>query len=258
MWEGQPSSRESGKINPSTYRPSAVLRLNPSTLSQAFGQQLLDSGAHLKPVFEQTLLPLISQRLLDPSLQRSNSGSIGLGSALSLFLAAHRKAPKLVAEVGTYIGNSAAALGCGAGMAQKAVQLITCDLHPCTQQPFAGLTLPEGSKAQVVQGTSTKMFEFLASKQARLDMLHLDGRLMKDDLKLLSQLLKKDTLIALDDCEGDEKGHMNLDLLRRAGLIQNHAFVEPFQRELFRHWGLETRSVTGFLLPQSEIVFSRQ
>ena len=65
------------------------------------------------------------------------------------------------------------------------------------------------------------MFEFLASKQAKLDMLHHDGRLIKEDIKLLSQLLKADTLIALDDCEGDEKGHMNLDLLRRAGLIQN-------------------------------------
>ena len=54
------------------------------------------------------------------------------------------------------------------------------------------------------------MFEFLASKQAKLDMLHLDGRLIKEDIKLLSQLLKADTLIALDDCEGDEKGHMNL------------------------------------------------
>ena len=235
-----------------------MLRLNPSTLSQAFGQQLLDTGAHLKPVFEQTLLPVISARLLDPSLQRSNSGSIGLGSALSLFLASHRRAPKLIAEVGTYIGNSAAAMGCGAGLAQETLQLITCDMHPCTQQPFAGLNLPEGSKAQVVQGSSTEMFEFLASKGAKLDMLHLDGRLMKDDLKLLSQVLKPDTLIALDDCEGDEKGHMNLDLLRRAGLIQNHAYVEPFPRDLFRRWDLETRSVTGFLLPQSSISFTRQ
>ena len=131
-------------------------------------------------------------------------------------------------------------------------------MHPCTKQPFAGLNLPEGSKAQVVQGSSTQMFEFLASKGAKLDMLHLDGRLMKEDLKLLSQVLKPDTLIALDDCEGDEKGHMNLDLLRRAGLIQNHAYVEPFPRDLFRRWGLETRSVTGFLLPQSLISFTRQ
>ena len=240
---------------PRTQR--ALLRLNPSTLSQAFGQQLIDRGTHLKPHFEKTLWPLISERLLDPSLQRSNSGSINLGSALSLFLASHRKAPKLVAEVGTYIGNSAAAMGCGAGIAQQAVQLITCDMHPCTQKPFAGLNLPEGCKAQVVQGASTQMFEFLVAKGAKLDMLHLDGRLMKDDLKLLRQLLQTDTLIALDDCEGD-KGHMNLDLLRRAGLIQNHAYVEPFPRELFRRWGFETRSVTGFLLPQSAISFTRQ
>ena len=235
-----------------------MLRLNPSTLSIAFGQQLLVDTTHLKTIFEMSLIPIITQRLLDPTLQRSNSGSIGLGSALSLFLVSYRRAPKLVAEVGTYIGNSAAAMACGAGMAQQAVQMITCDMHPCTQQPFAGLNLPEGSKAQVVQGTSTKMFEFLASKGAKLDMLHLDGRLMKEDLSLLAKLLKPDTLIALDDCEGDEKGHMNLDLLRRAGLIQNHAFVEPFPRELFRLWGLETRSVTGFLLPRSSISFTRQ
>ena len=235
-----------------------MLRLNPSTLSQAFGQQLFEDGGHLKANFEQRLLPLISSRLLDPTLQRSNSGSIGLGSAMSLFLASHRRAPKLVAEVGTYIGNSAAAIGCGAAIAQQAVQLITCDMHPCTQQPFAGLKLPSENKAQVVQGSSTQMFELLTSKGAKLDMLHLDGRLMEDDLKLLSRLLKSDTLIALDDCEGDEKGHINLDLLRRAGLINNHAYVEPFSRELFRRWGFETRSVTGFLLPHSSISFTRQ
>ena len=234
-----------------------MLRLNPSTLSKAFGQQLFESGTHLKPVFEQTLLPLINARLLDPSLQRSNSGSICVGSALSLFLASHRRAPKFIAEVGTYIGNSAAAISCGAGMAQQTIQLITCDIHPCTQQPLAGLNLPEGSKAQVVKGTSTQMFEFLTSKGAKLDMLHLDGRLIKDDLKLLNRLIKADTLIALDDCENDKKGHMNLDLLRRAGLIQSHAYVKPFSRKLFRHWGLETRSLTGFLLPQSSISFTR-
>ena len=235
-----------------------MLRLNPFTLSQAFGQQLLDRSAHLKPVFEQKLLPVINERMLDPSLQRSNSSSIGLGSVLSLFLASHQRAPKLVAEVGTYIGNSAAAIGYGAGLAHVGVQLITCDIHPCTQQPFAGLKMPEGSKAQVIQDSSTKMLEFLATKKAKLDMLHLDGRLMKEDLKLLRQILKVDTLIALDDCEGDEKGHMNLDLLRRAGLIQNHIYVEPFPKELFRRWGLETRSVTGFLLPESSISFTRQ
>ena len=235
-----------------------MLRLNPSTLSTAFGQQLLEGATYIKPKFESELLSLISSRLLNPTLQRANSGSIGIGSALSLVLATHKKAPKLIAEVGTYIGNSAAAMGFGAALSGQAFQLITCDMHPGTQQPFAGLQLPEGTKAQVVQGSSTQMFEFLVSKGAQLDMLHLDGRLMKDDFPLLGKLLKPDTLIALDDCEGDEKGHMNLDLLRRAGLINKHAFVEPFPKELFRSWGFETRSVTGFLLPQVSISCTRQ
>ena len=102
------------------------------------------------------------------------------------------------------------------------------------------------------------MFQALVAKRAKLDMLHLDGRLMPDDLKLLAQLLKDDTLIALDDCEGDEKGHMNLDLLRRAGLLQQHAYVEPFPRELFRAWNLETRSVTGLLVPLKLITYTSQ
>ncbi|MCP9890252.1 class I SAM-dependent methyltransferase [Cyanobium sp. Aljojuca 7D2] len=234
-----------------------MLRLNPCTLSAALGRQLLLDASHLRPSFEQ-LLPVFAGRLLDRSLQRANSGSIGLGSALTLFLVSHKRSPRLIAEVGTYIGNSSAAMACGAGLAGQPVHLVTCDLHPCTQEPLAGLQLPQGSGAQVVQGSSTQMFQALASKQAKLDMLHLDGRLMTDDLKLLAQLLKDDTLIALDDCEGDEKGHMNLDLLRRAGLIQQHAFVEPFPSELFRAWNLETRSVTGLLLPLKSISFSRQ
>ena len=218
-----------------------MLRLNPSTLSQALGQQLLEGGAHLRPIFEQNLLPVITTRLLDPKLQRSNSGSITVGSALSLFLASNRRAPKLVAEIGTYIGNSAAAIICGCDITKQAAQLITCDINPCTDTPLDGLNLPNGSKAQVIHGSSTRMFEFLISKRVQLDMIHLDGRMRKNDLDLLGKLIKEDTLIALDDCEGDEKGHINLDLFRRSGLMEKHVYVEPFARELFRHWGLETR-----------------
>jgi hypothetical protein len=93
-----------------------VLRLNASTLSAALGRQLLLEAARLKLVFEDQLKPLVGERLLDQSLQRLGSGSISLGSALSLFLAAQKCSPQLIAEVGTYIGNSAAAMALGAGL----------------------------------------------------------------------------------------------------------------------------------------------
>ena len=78
-----------------------MLRLNPTTLSQAFGQQLIDEGAYLRPSFENKLLPVICDRLNDPTLQRADSGSIGVGSALSLFLASAKRKPNLIVEVGT-------------------------------------------------------------------------------------------------------------------------------------------------------------
>ena len=160
-----------------------------------------------------TLLPLISKRLLDPALQRSDSGSIGPVVHSACF-SQPKRAPQLTAEVGTYIGNSAAAKGFGAGLNGQAVKLITCDMHPCTKN-LCGLQLSEGSEVKVLQGSSTQMFKS-PFQGAKLDMLHLDGRLPKEDLQLLSKLLKTDTVIALDDCEGDEKGHKNLDLLRRS------------------------------------------
>jgi len=235
-----------------------VLRLNPSALSAALGKQLLVDAAHLRPIFEEQLIPLFTRRLLDHSLQRTDSGSIGLGSALTLFLTAHKLEPRIIAEVGTYIGNSAASIALGAGLSGKPVQLITCDIHPCIKKPLAGISMPEGSAAQVIQGSSTQMFHALAEKKARLDMLHLDGRLQANDIPYLRSLLNEETLIALDDCEGDEKGHMNLDLLRRAGLLKQHVFVEPFDHRLFRTWNMETCSKTGLLLPVKLIRYTRQ
>ena len=44
-----------------------MLRLNPTTLSRAFGQQLIDEGAYLRPSFENELLPVICNRLNDPT-----------------------------------------------------------------------------------------------------------------------------------------------------------------------------------------------
>ena len=161
-------------------------------------------------------------------------------------------------EVGTYIGTSAACMGFGAAMSGNPVDLVTCDINPCTKKPFAGLELPDGSTENVMQKGSTEMFQCLISQGSEIDMLHIDGRLRGEDLQLLGQLLKPNTLIALDDCEGDEKGHYNLDILRRSGLMENHAFVSPFEKDLFRCWNIESRSVTAFLLPFDGINVSRQ
>ena len=164
-----------------------MLSLNPPTLSAALGGQLLEGLHYLRGDFAGTLLPLIHRRYDMRSLQRINSGSICVAGALTLFLVAYKRAPQIIAVVGTHIGNSAASLALGAGLSGQAVKLITCDLHPCIQQPLDGLSLPQGSGAIMVQGSSTQMFQALLSKQFKIDLLHLDGRPMPEDLKILGQ-----------------------------------------------------------------------
>ncbi len=235
-----------------------MLRLNPATLSRALGQQFLDRGAHLRVHFETTLLPLIGKRLLDKTLQRSNSGSISAGSALTLFLMAQAKSPQIIVEVGTYIGNSAASIAFGSGLNGTSVEVFSCDINHCCQNPLDGLTLPKGSYAEIFNTSSTEMFVALAKKQRKIDFLHLDGRLQEKDIKMLELLMKEDTIIALDDCVSNEKGHANLGILQASGIVKNYLFIEPFSKDIFRLWGLESYSTTGILVPMSFVQFTRQ
>ena len=235
-----------------------MLRLNPSTLSRALGQQLIERGSHLKANFESELLPVIGKRLLDRRLQRENSGSICIGSALTLYLVAQSCSPKLIVEVGAYIGNSAASLAYGAGLNGNPIELISCDVNPCCQNPFEGLSLPAGSTCKVDNGKSTEMFSLLVREARKIDMLHLDGRLLDDDIDLLKLLLKDNTIIALDDCEANEKGHVNLDILEKSGITKLYSYISPFPREIFRLWNIETFSRTGLLVPRAMIRFTKQ
>ena len=235
-----------------------MLRLNPSALSRALGLQLIERGSHLKANFESELLPVLGKRLLDKSLQRENSGSICFGSALTLYLVAQSCSPRLIVEVGAYIGNSAASLAYGAGLNGNPVELITCDVNPCCQNPLQGLSLPAGSSCKVDKVKSTEMFSLLVRQERKIDMLHLDGKLLADDIDLLRMLLNDETIIALDDCESNEKGHVNLDMLERSGVVKSHLYISPFPREIFRLWNLETYSRTGLLVPRTMIRFTKQ
>lgn len=213
---------------------------------------------HLRPLFFDSLLPIYTSRVLDMNSQREDSGTISMGSLLSLFLTSYKWQPTYIVEVGTYIGNSILSIAFGASLNNKKIDLITCDNQPCNQNPMKGIDLPEGSKTEVFQGSSTDMFKKLIQRNKPIDMLHLDGKLLKhsNDTELLSNLISNATLIALDDCEGCEKGHVNLSLLRRA--IKTHVFIAPFPSHSFQKWGLEATSLTGFLLPKKSASFSWQ
>ncbi len=235
-----------------------MLRLNSYNASKALGEQMLTEMFHLKSDFDLTLLPVLKARLEDRSIQRDESGSISLGSAITLFLLAAKVAPQSIAEIGTYIGCSTAALAFGASKSQQSVRITTCDTHPCIEAPLAGLGLEGGASCEVVSGRSTTMFERLSARGEKIDLLHIDGRLQREDSQYLAQAIENKAIIALDDCEGDEKGHANLSLLRNAGMLKEYFFIQPFAPELFGLWHYSARSLTGILLPISHIFLARQ
>ena len=146
----------------------------------------------------------------------------------------------------------------GAGLHGNEIQFYTCDQNPFNEKPLEGVSLPKGSGIKIFNSSSTEMFRYLLNKNIKIDMLHLDGRLLKEDIEILQSLISEDTLIAIDDCEGNEKGHENLHILKHLNTKHTHVFVAPFARDSFLKYQLNFFSSTGFLIPIKSIKYSNQ
>ena len=83
----------------------------------------------------------------------------------------------------------------------------------------------------------------MAEEGLKVDLVYLDGRLSKEDMKPLSKIVHDDTIFVFDDFEGTEKGVANAMMLDRS----NCALIYP--REGHK---------TAVLIPYSRIEFVRQ
>ena len=133
-----------------------------------------------------------------------NTGSISAGSAWALFALSHYFQPRLVAEVGTFIGRSALAVG----LAQTE-QGEGCEIHTCDKSN--AIDLPPLEKGRIVAypktGSSEMFAKLLQGGLARkVQMVHLDGKLVPEDAALITELCAPEAIIALDDFEAAEKG----------------------------------------------------
>jgi len=59
----------------------------------------------------------------------------------------------------------------------------------------------------------------LESMEGSFNFAHFDGRIQREDFPYLRQLLLPNSIIALDDFEGMEKGVCNLIMMREYDLI---------------------------------------
>jgi len=162
---------------------------------------------------------------LDPARR---TGSTNHASLIALWAVIRHFRPKVVAEIGTYIGKSTFVL------AREGADVHTCDMTH-------NFKLPLTTSITQYHSSSTEM---LAKLDGNIDLLHLDGRLQPDDKPHLERLFTPDTVITLDDFEGIEKGvwnAMQIDLSQRI-------LVYPPERELTERYAVGD-ATTAIILP---------
>lgn len=141
----------------------------------------------------------------------TQTGSISRRSAVLLWLLGRYFRPKVIAEVGTFIGRSTLSLYQGA---KPTLELLaTCDYSYDTWRA------PPGDAANKIRyfgkTSSTQMFQALVAEKKKVDLFLIDGRLAQEDIPLLESLVHDRTVFILDDFEGIQKGVSNALLLRQ-------------------------------------------
>jgi predicted O-methyltransferase YrrM len=139
-----------------------------------------------------------------------NTGSVPYDDAVELYKLAKFFQPKVIAEVGTFIGVSTRTMRLGASSAD----IYTCDVSNRIQVDSSDTKLHQYPKT-----SSTDMFKDMAEKKVGVDLLYLDGRLQQDDFQYFPQIIHDQTIFVFDDFEGTEKGVVNAMMLDGANRL---------------------------------------
>lgn len=133
-----------------------------------------------------------------------NTGSVSYNDAVDLYKIVKMFQPRVIAEVGTFIGVSTSVMY---EARRGEVDIYTCDMSNDIK-----LDLPFHIY-QYPKKPSHEMFEDMANKEVKADLIYLDGRLSDKDIPHLLNVITNDTVFVLDDFEGVEKGVANAVVL---------------------------------------------
>lgn len=214
-----------------------MINLNRKRTSRIFWETLLENTV------SQPKIPWVDQlNMLDAlrTTAQAPTGSISLSAFWCLYSAVQAFKPKIVAEVGTYIGKSTLAL------VSTGATVYTCDHSNDIKLPFKVNQYP-------MKG-STEMFEDLLKNKVKADMVFLDGRLTPRDIRLMAEIAHGNTVVLLDDFEGVEKGVANAQMFQYEGAM----LVYPAEKELLEKHGLPDESTLAMVVPHSLVRLTSQ
>lgn len=232
-----------------------MLRINQYWLSKIFWDTTLESLGLLPKQDVEELLMLSTELESLRVKAKYNTGSVSQASMLLYAAVAAMTSPRDILEVGTFIGKSTMAMAIGAREKHRLVNVYTCDYSN-------DITLPALEGVNLIQyklQTSTKMLTDYLKLSAAPGLVHLDGRVTREDVDLLSRLHLANTTFLLDDFEGTEKGVLNAMLLQSL-VGKTHALIYPIEDRTVRIGSqlVRGRSSLACIYPRSLINLTAQ
>lgn len=138
------------------------------------------------------------------------TGSLPLEDAIDLYLITKYFQPKVIAEVGTFIGISTMVMDLATS---NTAQIRTCDVSNRIDLAHFG------NIEQYFHTPSHEMFADMAKEELKADLIYLDGRLSQQDIEPLNKIIHDKTVFVMDDFEGTEKGVANAMMLESPGRV---------------------------------------
>ena len=234
-----------------------TININPNDLSLIFWGKILDNSFLKKYTIQKDFFKKIDS-LDELRLQSSyNTGSISSTTSWLLFSITLFFKPKIICEVGSFIGKSTFSMAFAADIYSNEHK---CKIYCCDHSNK--INFPNITSTKIKQfhkKSSTEMFRNIESDQ-KIDLLHLDGRLQNEDFDLLKNNLNEKTIFILDDFEGNEKGVVNFTNLLNNNLIsrKSHCLIYPVQEETKSRYSLLEKSTSAVLIPSGSLRITAQ
>jgi hypothetical protein len=227
------------------------VRINRTALSRLIWADVLASTAS---VDREVISEPFEYLEINRKRANYNTGSINFTNAWCLYSLTRYFRPKVVAEVGTFIGKSTMAMA----EAMQASFIEGAVIHTCDVSN--DISLDDRIDIDLVQyprKTSTEMFLSMKEAGIKADLMFVDGRLAVDDIDLLGDVTHQATVFVFDDFEGIEKGVVNV--MNLSTLLSNgYTLVYPPDTALLLDAYLMQPGNLAMILPYSTVRFVNQ
>ncbi len=234
-----------------------LVNINSNDLSIIFWKKILDNSFSKKKIIEKEFFEKIDSLESLRSQSSYNTGSVSSTTAWLLFSLTLFFKPKVIFEIGSFIGKSTFSMSLAADLYLNEHK---CEVYCCDESNE--IKFPNLSKTKINQFHKKTSFEMLKeiNEFEKVDFVHLDGRLNSDDYDLLKSYLTDDTIFILDDFEGGEKGVINfINLLNNKLISRNtHCLIYPIKDDTKYNFDLKENSTSAVILPLKNLRISAQ